>query len=554
MAVAPTPLIARIERAADRGHGATFISKDDRVLVPWSQLHDDARVVGAGMQARGIQPGDHVAILGPTSRPLVTAIQACWISGACAVVLPLPMRMGSLEEFIGQTRARIRNADAALLLMDPDLAAFYEPTEGDPPSVLLPDLMPGRGRPRSDAFERVDDDLDRLAILQFTSGSTSEPKGVMLPQRVLCSNLDAIGEATGLDVDDDVLVSWLPLYHDMGLVGCLSTPMTTGAGLVLASPQDFLAHPGSWMEWISTYKGTATAGPNFSWVLATRALRRMSGLDLSPLRIALNGAEPIDPDAVEAFVAAAAPHGFRPGAEFCAFGMAEVAIAGTFPPPMRGMVCDIVDRRVLESEHVAKPVDADDEGARRLPLLGKPVPGLEIRICDQKTGAVLREREVGELEISGTSVTPGYYKRPDATAELFRDGWLRTGDLAYTLDGELVLCGRIKDVIIIGGRNLFPEDIERAIGTMDGVRAGNVIAFGVDGYKGKESVVVVAETRADDVEAVRKAVHQRVLEVAGVPPRDVMLVVAGTMPKTSSGKLQRSLCKQRYIDEDLQLA
>ena len=271
-----------------------------------------------------------------------------------------------------------------------------------------------------------------------------------------------------------MLVSWLPLYHDMGLVGCMTTPMTTGAGLVLASPQDFLAHPGAWMEWISTYRGTATAGPNFSWVLATRALKRMSGLDLSSMRIALNGAEPIDPDAVEAFVAAAAPHGFRPGAEFCAFGMAEVAIAGTFPPPMRGMVCDVVDRRGARDRARREAGRPDDEGARRLPLLGKPVPGLEIRICDQKTGAVLREREVGELEISGTSVTPGYYKRPDATAELFRDGWLRTGDLAYMLDGELVLCGRIKDVIIIGGRNLFPEDIERAIGTMDGVRAGNV--------------------------------------------------------------------------------
>ena len=195
MPVAPTPLIARIERAADRGHGATFISKDDRVLVPWSQLHDDARVVGAGLQARGIQPGDHVAILGPTSRPLVTAIQACWISGACAVVLPLPMRMGSLEEFVEQTRARIRNADAALLLIDPDLAPFYEPAEGDPPSVLLSDLVPGRGRPKSDAFESVADDLDRLAILQFTSGSTSEPKGVMIPDRVFGANVDACATA-----------------------------------------------------------------------------------------------------------------------------------------------------------------------------------------------------------------------------------------------------------------------------------------------------------------------------------------------------------------------
>jgi fatty-acyl-CoA synthase len=231
-----------------------------------------------------------------------------------------------------------------------------------------------------------------------------------------------------------------------------------------------------------------------------------------------------------------------------------VAIAGTFPEPLRGMVCDAVDRVVLEEKRVAEPADPHLDGTRRLPLLGRAVPGLEIRIVEPATGEVLADRQVGELLVRGTSVTPGYYKRPEATAELLQDGWLHTGDLGYLLDGELVLCGRIKDVIIVGGRNVFPEDIERAVGTVEGVRAGNVIAFGVDGYKGKESVVVVAETRADDVEAVRKAVHQRVLEVAGVPPRDVMLVVAGTMPKTSSGKLQRSLCKQRYLDEDLQLA
>ena len=544
---------ARIERAADRGHGVVFIGREGREQVSWAQLHDEARSTAASFQARGVNPGDHIAILGPTSRPLVTAIQATWLAGACAVVLPLPMRMGSLEEFINQTRARIRNADAVLTLIDPELAAFYEPVEGDPPLVSLLDVMPGAGRPGPEAWQRVPDDLDRLAILQFTSGSTSEPKGVMLPQRVLGANLDAIVEATDLDFDGDVLISWLPLYHDMGLVGCLTLPMTTGCGLALASPQDFLAHPGHWMEWISTYKGTATAGPNFSWVLATRALKRMSGIDLSSMRIALNGAEPIDPDSVEAFVTAAEAHGFRRGAEFCAFGMAEVAIAGTFPPPMRGMVVDPIDRVVLEHEGVAKPADPHLETTRRLPLLGRPVPGLQIRVCDRKTGAPLAEREVGELEIHGTSVTPGYYKRPDATAESFRDGWLRTGDLAYLLDGELILCGRIKDVIIIGGRNVFPEDIERAVGVVEGIRAGNVVAFGVDGYKGKETVVVVAETKADDHDAVRKRVHQRVLEVAGVPPRDVMLVMPGTMPKTSSGKLQRSLTKDRYINEELQL-
>ena len=363
------------------------------------------------------------------------------------------------------------------------------------------------------------------------------------------------------------MVSWLPLYHDMGLVGFLALPMTRGVDLVQAAPQDFMAHPLHWMQWISDHRGTATAGPNFAWVLATRALRRAEGLDLSSLTLALSGAEPVDPVAVDAFVAAAAPHGFDPGSVFPAFGMAEVAIGGSFPPRGRGLVCDIVDRVVLERDHVAKPVDIDDPDdlaltARRLPLLGRPLPGLEMRIVDPDTFEPRPERHVGELLIRGTSVTPGYYKRPDATAALFHDDWLCTGDLAYLLDGELVLCGRIKDVIIVGGRNVFPEDIERAVGGVDGVRAGNVIAIGVEGYKGKESVVVVAEVRvagddndrAGQLEAIRGEVHHRTLEVCGIPPRDVMLVAPGTLPKTSSGKLQRAACRQQYLDETLVLA
>jgi fatty-acyl-CoA synthase len=288
-------------------------------------------------------------------------------------------------------------------------------------------------------------------------------------------------------------------------------------------------------------------------VLAARALAHHERLDLSSLRLALNGAEPVDPDTVEGFVRAAKPHHFNAGAVFCAFGMAEVGIGGTFPPLGRGMVCDAVDRFVLEREGIAKPADPGDELARRLPLLGRPVPGLTIRVCDPATGEALPDRHVGELEINGTSVTTGYYKRPDVTAASFHDGWLRTGDLGYLLDGELVLCGRIKDVIIIGGRNVFPEDIERAVGELEGVRAGNVIAFGVEGYKARESVVVVAEVRAVETEPVRKAVHRKVLEVTGVPPRDVMLVEPGSLPKTSSGKLQRSVCRERYLNEDLRL-
>jgi fatty-acyl-CoA synthase len=276
------------------------------------------------------------------------------------------------------------------------------------------------------------------------------------------------------------------------------------------------------------------------------------------LTLALSGAEPVDPNAVEAFVAAAEPFGFEPGGVFPAFGMAEVAIGGSFPPRGRGLVCDTVDRVVLERDRVAKPVEVDDPDdlelvARRLPLLGAPVPGLEMRVVDPESLEERPERHVGELLIRGTSVTPGYYKRPDATAALFDQGWLRTGDLAYMIDGELVLCGRIKDVIIVGGRNVFPEDIERACGQIDGVRAGNVIAFGVEGYKGKESVVVVAEVRSDAHDEVRREIHHRALEVCGIPPRDVMLVAPGTLPKTSSGKLQRAKCREQYLEEELAL-
>ena len=541
----------RIERAADRGHVLTFVVGGEPVDVPYAQLFEEACGWAAGLQALGVAPGDHIGLLGPTSRELVTAIEAIWLAGATVVVLPLPMRMGSIEEFVDQTRTRLRNADVSLVLIDPELAAFVEPVPGDPPMVGWDAVRTAPGRPAAHDWVRPPADPDALAILQFTSGSTSDPKGVMLPHRTVAANLDAIANATSLAPDDDVLVSWLPLYHDMGLVGLLTTALTTGTRFVLGAPTDFTSSPSRWMEWISTYGGTATAGPNFSYVLAARALGRGPQLDLSRLRIALNGAEPVDPATVARFLEAGERHGLRPGAVFPAFGMAEVAIAGTFPEPMSGLRTDAVDRRVLEAERYAAPVDPAAEGARQLAILGRPVQGLEVRVVDPVTGAELVDREVGELEIRGTSVTPGYYKRPDANAELFHDGWLRTGDLAYLLDGEMVMCGRIKDVIIVGGRNVFPEDIERALADVEGVRAGNVIAFGVE-QQGKEGVVVVAESKAGDPGEVRRTVAARVRAAVGLPAKDVVLVAPGSLPKTSSGKLQRSLCKTRYLGAELQ--
>jgi fatty-acyl-CoA synthase len=565
-------VIERLEKSADAPTGVRFVgqsvmSATGNSDISWREIHDDARAVAATLQARGIVPGDHVALLGPTSRALMTAIRGCWLAGAASMVLPLPMRMASLDAFVQGTRARIRHGEAKLVLIDDLLADFYSAAPGDPPISSLTDLVSGPNTVPGDRLELPANDPERLVILQYTSGSTSEPKGVMIPDRVLTANVDASCAAAQLDANE-VMVSWLPLYHDMGLVGFLSIPMLNGVQLIQAAPQDFMGHPGHWMEWVSTWKGTATAGPNFAWVLATRALKRMKDLDLSSLTLALSGAEPVDPAAVEAFVAAAEPFGFSAGSIFPAFGMAEVAIGGAFPPRHRGLVCDTVDRVVLERERIAKPIDLDagpgdasvhglardDELAiRRLPLLGQAVPGLDMKIVDPETREPLPERHVGELFLRGTSVTPGYYKRPDATEAMFHDGWLCTGDLAYMLNGELVICGRIKDVIIVGGRNVFPEDIERAVGQIDGVRAGNVISFGVEGYKGKETVVVVAEVKTDDLDAVSHAIHTRTLEVSGLPPRDVMLVRPGTLPKTSSGKLQRSKCRELYLAGELEL-
>lgn len=544
-----TSVVSRIEAATRRSGAITFLASArtggagaPTERVPWAALHEDAVAMAAGLQARGVGPGVNVALIGPTSRPLVTAIQAIWLAGGTLVTLPLPMRLGSIEEFVEQTRRRIANADASLIVVDPALEEFV--SDDGPPIVRLDSI----GRSGS-AWERPVDDPDRLAIIQFTSGSTSDPKGVMLPHRCVVDNIDAIVEGAALG-EGDVGVSWLPLYHDMGLIGLLMTPMLTGFDLGIAAPQDFLAAPGDWMQWLSDEHATITGGPNFAYALAARALRRLDDLDLSTWRMALNGAEPIDPRAVESFLDAGAAHGLDAKAAFCVYGMAEATLAISFPEPGTGMTVDAVDPDVLEHDRVATPATGDR--VRRLPFLGRTLRGLELRVCDPASGAPRADREVGELELRGCSVTPGYYGRPDVTTATFHDGWLRTGDLGYLVDDEVVVCGRIKDVIIVGGRNVFPEEIERAAASVDGVRVGNVIAFGTEGRRGKEGITVVAETRGADQRALRDEIIDRVCDAVGIPPLEVVLVEAGSLPKTSSGKLQRSLCKAQHGNAALQ--
>jgi fatty-acyl-CoA synthase len=539
-------IVSRLEASAASPGTLTFVGSaapDGREPVAWGQLHDDARAAAAALQARGVGPGDHVALLGPTSRPLVTAIEATWLAGAALVCLPLPMRLGSIEEFAAQTRRRIGHAEAKVVVVDPELEPFLVREPGDPPVVPLNEL---RGQARD--WQRPPDDPDALALVQFTSGSTADPKGVMLPHRCVIENIDAIVDGAELGPDDRG-VSWLPLYHDMGLIGLLMTPMLTGFDLVLAAPTDFLAEPADWLRWMSEYRGTVTCAPNFGYALAARAMRRVDNIDLSSWRLGLNGAEPIDPTSVEAFLEAGAHHGLDPKTAFCVYGMAEATLAISFPTPGTGMTVDTVDPELLERVGYAAPV-ADGHG-RRLARLGRPLRGLEVRVCDPETGQRRGEREVGELELRGVSITPGYFRRDDVTAAAFHEGWLRTGDLGYLVDGEVVACGRLKDVIIIGGRNVFPEEIERAVASVEGVRAGNVIAFGTRGRRGKEGIVVVAETKIDYLGPLHDQVIDRICDAVGVPPREVVLVRAGSLPKTSSGKLQRSRCRAQYLDDAL---
>ncbi|MBO0715391.1 MAG: AMP-binding protein, partial [Acidimicrobiales bacterium] len=441
----------RIEAGTHGRGGLRVVGSGPDERLSWTALYEQACRAAAVLQARGVAPGQSVAVLGPTTMPLVIALCALWLAGATVVVLPLPMRMRSLEELVNQTRARLRACDATLVLIDPQLGPLLEPAPGDPPAVALDELLERAGHVRPDRYARPPADLDALALLQFTSGSTADPRGVMLSHRQLGANLDAIVAAIGLDADRDVAVSWLPLYHDMGLIGLLATPLTVGTELVLSAPQAFLSQPGRWMELMSEHGGTVTAGPSFAYALAGRALHRSPALDLGRARLVLNGSEPIDAASVEAFCREAEPYHLDPRAMFCVYGLAEATLAVSFPEVGTGMTTDAVSRPGLERDGRARP-PAGGEEALRLVRLGRPLPGVELRVVDPGSGARRAEREVGEVEVRGPSVTSGYYRNDSATRSAFRDGWFRTGDLGYLADGELVVCGRHKDVIIVGGR------------------------------------------------------------------------------------------------------
>ncbi|MBN9101829.1 MULTISPECIES: fatty acyl-AMP ligase [unclassified Pseudonocardia] len=527
-----------LDSAAHSVHGMTTGEPKAPVRRPWPEVHATARRMAAALSS-GTAPlarGASVGVLAGEPVAIAPAAQAVWLTGGSVTMLHQPTPRTDLAAWAEDTVSVLKMIDAELVLL------------GAPFDALAPVLVE-----RGIAFrtiESLDADGDftpdagvagegDTALLQLTSGSTAEPKAVRITHGNLHANISAMVEAARLDIERDVMVSWLPLFHDMGMVGFMTVPMVTGLELVTVTPVDFLSRPLLWAELISKYGGTVTAAPNFAYAVLGRQLARADGpLDLSSLRIALNGAEPIDAAAVTAFTGAGARFGLRPESVLCAYGMAETALGVAFAPVETGLAVDEIDADALESRRLAVP--GTD---RRFPKLGPPLPGIEVRVVDEH-GGVRGEREVGVLQLRGPSVTPGYLTVDGPVATQDAEGWLDTGDEGYLVDGQVVVCGRRKDVIIMGGRNIYPTDIERAAGEADDVRAGNVVAVRIAAGDRRESFAVAVESRkagdADAEKAIRKDVTSRIVSAVGVRPAEVVVMGPGSLPKTPSGKLRRA--------------
>lgn len=538
-----------LERAAATDRGVTLI---DRHLaerhLSYADLADAAGRAAASLSRLGVGEGDRVCLLAPTSAELLFALFGTWWAGGVPVVLPLPRRQSELDDYIDDMAGRVKATGARVLVLSELFAPYASGLETLPARMVTTDEL---AHDRPAPAESTRPDPEDLAYLQFTSGTTAHSRAVALSHRNLLTNMGGIGAMLGIDAERDVLVSWLPLFHDMGLISMLLGGVLFRIPLVLEPTEEFLGRPGSWLDAISRYGGTTTAAPNFGYSLAARDLRsNPRPLDLSRWRIAGNGAEPIDVDTLDAFTEAAAEHGFRSEAMCPMFGLAEGTLAVTLSVPDEPLHVEGISREVLETEHRAEPASSGDPDTRTFAACGHPIPGHDVSIRG-RDGEPLPGGHVGEIWFRGPSVMQGYWRDPEATDEAIRDGWLRTGDLGYLGPHGLVVTGRIKDVIILGGRNLYPEDYEARTEDVDGVRRGNVIAFALPE---RERMVVVAETTLEETEADGAA--RRVLETLRreLPrgPEEVLLVPPGTIPKTSSGKRQRGRCRDRYLGDELE--
>jgi len=528
-------------------------------VINYAQLLAGAALVANGLAARGLGPGETVSLMLPTGEDFFFAFFGILLAGGVPVPIYPPFKASRLEEYAQRQSRILQNAGARFLItfrQAEKLARLLKP--GIPSLrgvVTVPELAAEKGG-RQDVPAAKASRGDRIALIQYTSGSTGDPKGVVLSHSNLLANIRAIGGGLNLQ-RGDFGVSWLPLYHDMGLIGSWLTALCFGVPTAILSPLSFLSRPERWLWAIHEHRGTVSAAPNFAYELCARKIdeQALEGLDLSCWRVALNGAEPISPDTLERFARRFEPYGFHAEAFLPVYGLAESSVALTFPALGRKPRIDRIGRERFESSGAALLCSESAVSPLHFVSEGKALPGHEVRVVDEASHEA-GERVQGHIQFRGPSTMQGYFKNPAATAAVMRDdGWVDTGDLGYLADGELFVTARIKDVIIKGGRNLYPQEVEEIASEVEGVRRGCVAAFGVSDQRlGTEKLVVVAETRVtnrllqDEIEA---QILSRVDAHLGLPPDVVRLVAPQTVPKTSSGKIRRDACKQMYLREQL---
>ncbi len=512
-------------------------------------LADAARESAQGLIERDVMPGDRIALMLPTGRDFFVAFFAILYAGAAPVPIYPPMRLSQLEDHLRRQAGILRNAEARMLITVPEAGGAAALLQSQAPSLTAIESVAGLS-PRCQPSGLPLLHEKSIALIQYTSGSTGDPKGVVLTHANLLSNIRAMGQAMEA-TSADIFVSWLPLYHDMGLIGAWLGCLYFAAPLYVMSPLSFLMRPESWLWAIHRYRATLSGAPNFAFELCLNKIdeRNLEGLNLSSLRMVLNGAEPVSVPAMRRFIDRFGHYGFRQEAMAPVYGLAENSVGLAFPPPGRPPVIDRVDRNSLSVHGMAPPARADDPHPLEIASCGAPLPGHEIRIVDE-LGLELGERREGRLEFRGPSATPGYFHNETKTQDLFHGGWLDSGDRGYMAGGEVYITGRIKDIIIRAGQHIYPQEIEEAIAEVPGIRKGCVAVFGVaDRSSGTERVVILAETRETDPAAratLRARVLQTATDIAGTPPDEVILAPPRTVPKTSSGKIRRSAAKALF--------
>jgi 1-acyl-sn-glycerol-3-phosphate acyltransferase len=540
----------RAEREGDRPHAWLREDGGGEVTITYGRLRGEAAAVAGALAERGVRRGQTVALMLPTGLDFLAAFHGVLLAGAIPVPIYPPARLDRLEEYAARQSAILADAGATLLLTVARARAVAALLRPRVPSLrdvaTVRELAEG-----GSSWTGPDGAGSDPAVIQYTSGSTGAPRGVLLTHDNLLANVAAVGDALRM-TPDDVGGIWLPLYHDMGLIGSWLFCLHAGLPIAIMSPLAFLSRPERWLRMIHERRVTLSPAPNFAYELCARKIpeRALEGVDLSSWRVALNGAEPVNAETVERFCSRFAPHGFRREAMFPAYGLAENSVALCFPPPGRGPVFDAVDRRAFEEKGRATPWRGEGPPLR-FASVGPAVPGHEVKVVDDG-GAEVADRVVGRLVFRGPSMTAGYFNQPEATdAMRVAGGFLDSGDLGYRADGELHVTGRRKDLIIKAGRNFVPQEIEEVVSAVEGVRRGGVVAFGAarDGV-GTEDLVVVAETRAEGAaarDAIEGAIVAAVSAAIGVPPDAVVLAPPGAVPKTSSGKIRRAATRDLHL-------